>query len=864
MSFVLKTYQQRCLDELGRYLHRTWELKDADTAFYEQTRRPYYPIKALQGLPYVCVRVPTGGGKTVLAAHAVGLAAEKLLRADHCLTLWLAPTTQIVEQTRKALEDRRHPYREALDRVFSGRVTVIDMKAAFHLQRGTLDTDAVVIVSTMAALRVDNTEDRKIYDDNGQIMSHFDGLKEEQKTSLQHGDGGEPPTRSLANILRLRRPIIIVDEAHNARTPLSFESLARFNPACIIEFTATPSQENRGGNEPSNVLTHVSAAELKYENMIKMPIYLKPKPQWTEAVQNALDKQTELETLAKEEEKITGQYIRPIVLFQAQRKGENHITYEVLKKALIEEFRIPEDRIAISTGAQNDIEDVNVLTRECPIRYIITVDKLREGWDCPFAYILCTVSSLSSSTAVEQILGRILRLPYATKRQHDELNRAYAFATSNDFVESANSLVEALVESGFNPFEAKTMVKPAAREEMLPLFCEPVSEAVSEKADLKSLPRPLREKVSLRIQEDRTEIVYQGPPMTGEEVEAIKSLWANRDDKKAVDRLSRKSHGQEYSPAALGESFRIPQLTLQVEGERELFEDQFRETPWKLSDCEPTLTENDFSPPSDTVKIANVDIDGKGKIAYSFITDLEKQLSLLELHGPQTAAELAIWLDQHIPHPDIIQNEASIFLGNVIRSLIEKRSFTLESLIAQRWRLRDAVEDKISHYRRQVIDQAYQRYLSPDFEPLLEVDPTFCFTFDAVNYPATRFYEGRIKFSKHYYSNPAHMNQEEEACAAFIDNLPAVEYWVRNLERNDYSFWLPTSTDRFYPDFVALLKDGRILVVEYKGGHLAESSDTKEKTMVGQIWATRSNGRCLFLMVEKNNYQNGITAAIRT
>ncbi|MBU2596615.1 MAG: DEAD/DEAH box helicase family protein, partial [Planctomycetes bacterium] len=305
MAFELKPYQKRCIKELEKYFRRTTELDDANTAFYKQVNRKYYPVKGLEGLPYVCIRVPTGGGKTALAAYSVGTAAENLLRTERCLVLWLAPTTQIVEQTLNALQDKRHPYRQALDNDFDGCVSVLDIKAALGLQRGTLESDTVIVVSTMHAPRIGETEGRRIYaEDNSALMPHFENLKAEQLLLLDKTEAGKPAC-SLANVFRLHRPIIIVDEAHNARTPLSFESLARFRPSCILEFTATPNQNFEGGNEPSNVLTHVSAAELKTDQMIKLPIYLKAKPQWIEAVREALDKQTELEKLAIEEEKET-------------------------------------------------------------------------------------------------------------------------------------------------------------------------------------------------------------------------------------------------------------------------------------------------------------------------------------------------------------------------------------------------------------------------------------------------------------------------------------------------------------------------------------------------------------------------------
>jgi len=857
MAFALKPYQKRCLKELAGYLHRTFELKDADTAFYEQTRRKYYHVKALHGLPYVCVRVPTGGGKTALAAYSVGIAAENFLRTERCLVLWLAPTTQIVEQTLKALRDKRHPYRQALDSSFDGCVSVMDIKSALGLQRGTLDSDTVIIISTYAALRVGDTDGRKMYEDSGILMSNFENLTDEQKSFLETGNGQGQPARSLANVLRLRRPIVIVDEAHNARTELSFECLARFKPSCILEFSATPNQSFEGGNEPSNVLTHVSAAELKTDQMIKLPIYLKAKAQWVEAVQEALDKRAELEKLAIEEEKITSQYIRPIILFQAQRNvaGEQNITYDVLKKSLIEEFKILEEQIAISVGAQNDLEGIDVLAKDQKIRCIITVDKLREGWDCPFAYILCTISNLRSSTAVEQILGRILRMPYVTERKHEELNRAYAYATSSNFIESANALTEALVESGFERFEAKAMVRPAeSTQDYLPLFNEPVSEVIKEKPNLEAVPEDLRKKVNLRETKEGVEIIYAGPPITAQEADTLKAAVTGAEDKKSVERLVRKSHGQESTPAAMGEKFAVPMLAVRIDKELELFDDQFREVPWKLSGCDAALSEQDFSLHRDDKRIANIDVTKEGKIEYSFIFELQKQLNLFDIHGPKSEAELTIWLDQNFPHPDITQTEASLFIGKMIRLLVEERGFSLEELISNRWRLRDTAEQVISHHRRQVIEQAYQGMLLPEFETPIEVDPTFCFLFDNAKYPATRFYEGPIKFNNHYYLYPGQMNGEEAECAAFIDGLEEVGYWVRNLDREDYSFWLPTSTDKFYPDFVAQLKDGRILVVEYKGEDRWSNNDSKEKRLIGEVWEKLSSGRCLFIMPKGKDF----------
>jgi type III restriction enzyme len=857
MAFELKPYQKRCIKELKQYFRRTTELNNADTAFYEQVKRKYNPIKTLEELPYVCIRVPTGGGKTVLAAYSVGIAAENLLCAERCLVLWLAPTTQIVEQTLKALQNKRHPYRQALDDSFDGCVSVMDIESAKNLQRGILDSDTVVIVTTYAALRVGDTEDRKMYEDSGILMSNFENLTDEQLRLLENGNGGGKPVRSLANVLRLRRPLVIVDEAHNARTPLSFESLARFSPSCILEFTATPCQEFKGGNKPSNVLTHVSAAELKTDQMIKLPIHLKAKPQWVEAVREALDKQTELEKLAIEEEKITGQYIRPIILFQEQRNiaGEQNITFEVLKKNLIEEFKIPEEQIAISVGAQNDLEGIDVLSKGEKIRYIITVDKLREGWDCPFAYILCTITNLRSNTAVEQILGRILRMPYVTKRKYEELNRAYAYTTSSDFKIAADTLTEALVDSGFEKFEAKEMVKPIGDEtEFLPLFHQPISEIITTKINLKDIPEGLRDKISFRDAKEGIEIVHTGPAIKAADGEKLKEALTNEDDKKAIERLIRKSRGQESTPAAMGSKFKVPMLAMRIDKQLELFEDQFREVPWKLSSCDATLSEQDFSLNRGKERAANIDVTKEGKIEYSFISELQRQLSLADIHGPKNETGLTIWLDQNITHKDVTQIEASLFISKMISLLIKNSNFSIEELITNRWRLKDATEQLISHHRKIFLKQTYQRMLLPEFETPLEVDPAFCFMFDNNRYPASRFYDGPFKPNKHFYLNPGEMNGEEAECAVFIDGLDEVEYWVRNLDREDYSFWLQTSTDKFYPDFVVRLKDGRIFVVEYKGADRWSDDDSKEKRLIGEVWERLSKGRCLFIMPKGRDF----------
>ena len=288
---------------------------------------------------------------------------------------------------------------------------------------------AVVIVATIQAFRVEETEGRKVYDSNGDLMDHFTGISEDLRNSLEIGPSGDP-VPSLANVLRLHRPMVIVDEAHNARTNLSFDTLSRLNPSLIVEFTATPVTPDEHNPEKgiyaSNVLHHVSAAELRAADMIKLPIILRGRPDPKETIGDAIAWLDELVSIAKAEEAETRECVRPVMLVQAEPRSKDKLTLhpEEVKKLLITDFRVPEDHIALATGEAREIHGIDLFDRDCAIRFIITQQALREGWDCSFAYVLCSVAEQKSPRSVEQILGRVLRMPRATRKMREELNRA--------------------------------------------------------------------------------------------------------------------------------------------------------------------------------------------------------------------------------------------------------------------------------------------------------------------------------------------------------------------------------------------------------------------------------------------------------
>ena len=798
----LKDFQTRTLDALRDYFRACVEKRNANTAFYETTLHryglgvPYNPAPELPDLPYVCLRLPTGGGKTLVAAYSIALAKTEYLHTDEPLVSWLTPSNTIREQTLKALRSRKHPYRKAVETA-GANVTVLDISEALSIQPAQLN-GVTIIVSTMQAFRVEETEGRKVYEQNGSLMGHF-------PTSLQpgllagldkHKDGS--PVYSLANVLALHRPLVIVDEAHNARTDLSFSTLKRFAPSCILEFTATPDTEDY----PSNVLHTVSAAELKAEGMIKLPIYLESQQDWRVAISQAIAKRNELEAIARAERAETGEYLRPIVLLQAQPtyKNKSSVNVDAVKECLLKDNHIPEDQIAIATGDNNEITNIDLFAPECSIRYIVTVQALREGWDCSFAYILCTVAEQVGATAVEQILGRVLRQPNAQAKKHAELNRAYAFATSLHFAQTASSLADALIQNGFEKQEVRGLIQVAQQQALMD-----------------------------------------------------SGYWFGENE--AETTLETKEAEKAGVASAQSSPFSIPKLAVNIGDFLEQFDDSFfEETSLDLAKQDPYLSEEEFPKDAPTGMKAELDIDEKtGKISSNFITDLHEQIFLLSSDQRITKEILAKWLDGNILHKDIPQQESYAFFLGMVERLLEKRRWTLGELWREKYRLKEAARKKVDGIRKSVKSDVFQKTLFSISEYELVVTPDLCFTFDPEEYPypPNSLFEGRHKFKKHYYKVIGDIKAEGEEfqCAQLLDNHPKVKRWVRNLEgRPQHSFWLQTSTDRFYPDFVCELIDGGFLVVEYKGFDRWSDDDSREKRAIGQVWEEKSDGQCLFVM----------------
>jgi type III restriction enzyme len=882
---TLKDYQSRVLDSLRDFLRQCSKDRRPESAFQAVQLRnnappvPYIPVQAAglaPGMPYVCLRVPTGGGKTLLACHAAGLVTTELLHADRAVVLWLVPSNTILQQTAEALRDQRHDYRRALE-MACGTVEVVTIEEALRLSRATVEGQTVVIVSTIQCFRVEDTTGRKVYDQNGGFAEHLLNVPADRLADLLPGADGKPKP-SLVNMLRLRRPIVMVDEAHNARTDLSFSTLGNVLPSCIIEFTATPARSK----SPSNVLHHVSAAELKAADMVKLPLRVitRHPSQRDQLLAEAITLRADLEKLAAAEAQKTGEYLRPILLLQAERVD----ACEPLRERLAGEFGISKDEIKISVGVLDELPGPDeIKSAKCPVRIIITVQKLREGWDCPFAYVLCSLKETRSATAIEQIVGRILRLPNAQAKQHPDLNCSYAFSVSDSITEVLAELREALESNGFTRAEAERIIIPVPQG-VLPLGAQPKTVQVPP-AEIDTAVAEVQVPAlagKARIDASKGEITVIVPldqDETDKLVSCVKSPEAKAKVAEAVEvvRQAEKAFGgtgktRVPSPWERQLDFIVPLLCVREDGLLLEFESTFLlEHPWKLSAKDAALSDgyNPLFRPAG--KAGLIDVGARGEVETSVLKDvpgadfvgtLHQQVMALGTAGDWSLETLVAWLDKQIDHQDIPLGESAEFLRKVIRGLMAKCGIADVSVLAlDRFRLRDEIEARIQQHRDGERKTAFQAFLLP--EAPLAVSEERTINFKTMSYEPSWLYEGGFQFKNHYFGpKPGELKEttpggdltEEFKCAQFLDGQPEVAFWLRNLARRNTSFRLQTSKDWFYPDFLCQLMDGRVMAVEYKGKHLYDAADAEEKRAVGAVWESRSGGKCLFVMPTEGDF----------
>lgn len=841
----LKHYQEKSLEVLQSYLTQA-RFETAEMAYNSvQSERykgepfkPYQKLEGLEGVPYVCLRLPTGGGKTLLSSYTVGIAGETYLEAEYPVTLWLVPTTAIKTQTLETLKNPNHPNYQMLEKQFEGKFKVFDIADFRNIRPQDIRDRACIILSTFASLRVDNTEGRKAYDHDENLESHFSKIPSHAQ-GMERDESGNQIKFSFVNLLSWHKPLVIIDEAHNAKSELSLEVLKRVNASCVIEYTATPAAN-------SNIIHSVTAAELKAEQMIKLPIILSDHISWEEAITASIQTRQKLEEVAQKDK----DYIRPIILFQAENK-DKETTVDVIKNYLLENENIPPSQIAIATGEQKELDDIDLFNPNCEIRYIITVQALKEGWDCSFAYVLCSVAHTKSKITIEQFLGRVLRMPYAEKRQDEMLNKAYAHVSSQSWTHAVSQLTDHLVSMGFEKQEAEAF---AWTEPTFDNFdnikqVKDFEITLSEMPDLSRLD--LAEQAAITITETSNKCFYvkaSSHIISRDFANKIQASVTNKQDKKEIEVRLQKFIGykaENLSPAERGEIFTIPQLCFKFGNEYELAEKEIclDDNGWNLLDYYKPITKDEFAI-EQTAKQYIIDIKGH-KLEQKHLGNAE-QMTLDGILTDMSELDLCRLLDRHLYSQDIKQEILLEFLRRTVRDLVARDDLNLPKLLQGKFILGKLLKQKINDYRSEAYKKGYQASIFGSGAKATISLKDFSFTFKPNEYPANLYYQGRTVFEKHYYKAIAQMNNEEVECAKAIDYHALVKFWVRNLERNPQNaFWLPTSSDKFYPDFVAQLKDGRLLVVEYKGGHL-DNEDTKEKELIGKKWAELSGN--LFLM----------------
>lgn len=864
--FELKEYQKETLGILREYLEQA-SLQGPEAAFGKVTAkhpsdvRPsaYHARWGMDNVPYVCLRLPTGGGKTLLAAYSVGVAAETCLHREHPFVLWLVPTNTIRKQTVQVLRNPSHPCREALNATFGLQgVSVFDVEDINNIRPADIFGTTCIVVSTMQTLRVEekNKDARKIYGHNENFEQHFQHLPNTD-SDLDRGEDGRV-LYSFVNMVHQLRPLVLVDEAHKMISQLSGEVMKRINPACVIEFTATPVD--------SNVLFRVFPSRLKAEDMVKLPFNVAEHPSWEEAVLWAVETRKTLAELAAQDE----EYIRPLVLFQAEKKNQ-HCTVDRLKQFLLD-HDIPAAEIAVATGEQRELDALDIFSRDCPVKYVITVEALKEGWDCSFAYVFCSVANIRSGIDVEQLLGRVMRMPYAKARKNSRLNMAYAHVTARAFSEAATAMYDRMLNMGFGEDEAAMQIRQLELPEVNlkgGFAHSPMGQWANGKQSVPALVIPLKkvpdfsqiaeaaDGIEVRQADSGFEVVSKGI-LSREAESVILSCVAEkqRDEIRRTVALHRSAVAARMpkSPASQGMTFAVPLLLVELDGELEIPEPELLAGVWSplelIGEGACPLDEGEFQFDA-REHVFQFDVEGE-KLVWRPV-NVQQQGWLYEPEELSVGL-LARTLDRSCRFDDINQPVMLEFCRRCVQGLMDRDGVELSTLYLGKDILAQCIRKKIAYLREEAKKRGFQQLLlsaSANIEVSFNAD----FSFPRYSYAeSVPPYAGAYQFGKHYYDRPRDLKAygEEFHCAQAIDLHPDVKMWVRNVDRQTGSFWLPTSSDKFYPDFVAMLTDGRILLVEYKGKHLLSTDDTKEKQNIGELWAEKSNGRGLFLLVSES------------
>jgi len=425
-------------------------------------------------VPFACLRIPTGGGKTVLGVRAIDLIQQTYLRRQYGLVLWVVPTSEIYRQTLRAFRDRAHPYRQFLDLVSANRTLIVEKHSTFS-PADARESLIVLVLMLSSASREDKETLRLFRDQSG-----FDAFFPPEDQPTEHAALLESVANldsfsddaslnvpliktSLGNTLRLLRPLIVLDEGHRAYRPIPQATLFGFNPSFVLELSATP-QRGR-----SNILVSITGREVQREGMIKLDMHLdiKASTDWRDTLLVAQQRREALETLAQRYAMNGGDYIRPICLIQveytgAKQRKPGRIHAEDARDFLIQRCNVLPVEIAVKSAELDELDEVDLFSPDCPVRYIITKQALQEGWDCSFAYVLAVLTNSQAATSLTQLVGRVLRQPYARKSGIAELDESYVYCYRGKSRDALEAVKKGLEQEGLGELGSRVVLESEA------------------------------------------------------------------------------------------------------------------------------------------------------------------------------------------------------------------------------------------------------------------------------------------------------------------------------------------------------------------------------------------------------------------
>lgn len=843
----LKTYQKNVLGDLSRFLtlmteknsaakayQTLWEEKGVTVGFNGLS--PYH-YNLSHGVPDVCFKVPTGGGKTFIAANSIKTIYDAMPTVTTKAVVWLVPSDAILTQTYAALSDPHHPYRQRIDVDFGGAVEVYSKSQLLNGQNfnpTSVTEQLSVFVLSYDSFRTSKKDGRKAFQENGNLAT-FPKYMKDKEVLLPDTD-----ETALIQVIRSLNPIVIVDESHHATSKLSVEMLENFNPCFVLDLTATPKKK-------SNIISFVDAAQLKKANMVKLPVIVYNRKSQSDVYGDAIHIRRKLEAQAKVEQAETGRYIRPIVLFQAQpRIGTESTTYDKIKNTLIE-AGISREEIAIKTADKDELKGVNLLSSDCPIRYIITVNALKEGWDCPFAYVLATVANRTSTVDVEQILGRVLRLPYTKKNKSNVLNISYVITSSADFGKTLDNVVKGLNSAGFSEkdYRAKDVdedVSEPVAQPTLNLFDEPTEE----------LPEVDTEELKRRI-----EIMQQEPEST-ESIESDDMLAAalaqneayedmvSRAEETAVnnaptevrDKMNVFRMNEEYAEEAA--ALRFPQFMMKV-GPSFFSDDEY--VPLKLEHLEDgfTLKDKDTQIDFSTVdaEMARVDIDDsaeavpkvwqvKGTDSTYYKEWFNSQPSEVRLSQCKGLIRKQISKINSINDRELLD-----YIDRVVDNMTEDQLSDMEqSPYPYIKKVEDKVKALLAAHRMDIFNLWLEQgkiECRANYALKSTISPTSFFS----------------SFPKSLYTSEEDVNDYERKVVWRLSSMDNIKWWHRNISRLGFQI---NGAVHAYPDIIAMTESGKILMIETKGDHL-DNAESKTKAIIGSKWDSLSGSKYRYFMV---------------